>query len=245
MRIKVVNPNTSTTMTRHIHEAAEAVAAPGTTVESSSPTMGPASIESHYDEALSVPGVLAEVAKGERSGVDGYVLACFGDPGLDAARELANGPVVGIAEAAMRTATYLGRTFTVVTTLARTAGRAWDLAERYGVTKFCAGVHAVDIPVLDLDQDPDTLKKLTEACGRAVAEDGADAVVLGCAGMADLCADLTEVLGVPVVDGVRAATLQVQSLITMALTTNKRGEYAEPPPKPYAGLLHTFTTSPP
>ncbi|MCS7478069.1 aspartate/glutamate racemase family protein [Umezawaea endophytica] len=242
VRIKVVNPNTSAAMTRNIHGAARAVAAPGTTIEATSPAMGPASIESHYDEALSVPGVLTEIAAGERSGVDGYVLACFGDPGLDAARELATGPVVGIAEAAMRTATYLGRTFTVVTTLARTRGRAWDLAERYGVTKFCAGVHDVDIPVLELDQDPDTLRKLTEACASAIAADDADAVVLGCAGMADLCADLTKALGVPVIDGVRAATLQVQSLITMALATDKRGEYAKPPAKAYSGLLSTFTS---
>jgi allantoin racemase len=240
MRVKVVNPNTSTAMTRDIHRAALTVAAPGTTVEAVSPEMGPASIESHYDEALSVPGILTEVARGEASGVDGYVIACFGDPGLDAARELAAGPVVGIAEAAMRTATYLGRRFTVVTTLARTKGRAWDLAERYGVTKFCAGVHAVDIPVLDLDRNPDTLSLLTEACRTAVEHDGADAVVLGCAGMADLCADITKAIGVPVVDGVRAATLQVQSLIAMALATDKREEYAPPPPKPYAGLLHAF-----
>ena len=95
--------------------------------------MGPASIESHYDEALAVPGVLDEIAKGERDGVDGYVLACFGDPGLDAARELASGPVVAIAEAGMKVATYLGRGFTVVTTLGRTIGRAWDLAAHYGV----------------------------------------------------------------------------------------------------------------
>ena len=239
MRIKVVNPNTTAAMTTAIHRAALSVAAKGTEVEAATPSMGPASIESHYDEALSVPGVLDEVAKGELSGVDGYVLACFGDPGLDAARELAAGPVVGIAEAAMRTATYLGRTFTVVTTLPRTRGRAWDLAERYGVTRFCAGVHAVDIPVLDLD--PDTLPKLTEACREALAEDNADAVVLGCAGMADLCADLTKTVGAPVIDGVRAATLQVQSLVTMALTTNHGDEYAKPPTKAYTGLLRGFS----
>jgi allantoin racemase len=241
VRVKVVNPNTTATMTAAIHRAALSVAAEGTTIEAATPTMGPASIESHYDEALSVPGILDEVARGELSGVDGYVLACFGDPGLDAARELAAGPVVGIAEAAMRTATYLGRTFTVVTTLARTRGRAWDLVERYGVGRSCAGVHDVDIPVLDLDQDPDTLAKLTEACRAALAEDDADAVVLGCAGMADLCADLTKAVGAPVIDGVRAATLQVQSLVTMALTTNHRGEYAKPPRKAYTGLLRGFS----
>src|SRR4051812_38019229 len=244
MHIQVINPNTTASMTALIEVSARAVAGPGTTVDAVTSAMGPASIESHYDEALAVPGLLAEIAAGERAGVDGYVIACFGDPGLDAARELAAGPVVGIAEAAMRTATYLGRRFTVVTTLARTRGRAGDLAERYGVTRSCAGVHAVDIPVLDLDQNPDTLRRLTEACRAAVEQDAADAVVLGCAGMADLCADITKAIGVPVVDGVRAATLQVQSLITMALATTKRGEYAAPPPKPYAGLLHAFGTGP-
>ncbi|MET1073795.1 MAG: aspartate/glutamate racemase family protein [Umezawaea sp.] len=240
MLIKVVNPNTSKAMTRSIHGAALAMAAPGTSIDAVSPAMGPASIESHYDEALSVPGVLAEIAAGEQSGVDGYVIACFGDPGLEAARELAAGPVVGIAEAAMRTAAYLGRRFTVVTTLDRTRGRAWDLAERYGVERFCAGVHACDIPVLELDEDPDALEKVTEACRAAVVRDDADAVVLGCAGMAELCAEISESVGVPVVDGVRAATLQVQSLVTMGLRTGARGEFAEPLPKPYTGLLQGF-----
>ncbi|PRY42232.1 aspartate/glutamate racemase family protein [Umezawaea tangerina] len=241
MLIKIVNPNTSKGMTRSIHAAALAMAAPGTSVDAVSPAMGPASIESHYDEALSVPGVLAEVAAGEQSGVDGYVIACFGDPGLDAARELAAGPVVGIAEAAMRTAAYLGRRFTVVTTLDRTRGRAWDLAERYGVQRFCAGVHACDIPVLELEEDPDALEKVTQACRDAVVRDDADAVVLGCAGMADLCADLSAAIGVPVVDGVRAATLQVQSLVAMGLRTGARGEFATPPSKPYTGLLRGFS----
>ncbi|MCU1689479.1 MAG: hydantoin racemase [Jatrophihabitantaceae bacterium] len=153
MRIKVINPNTTWAMTRKIGLCAEAVAAPGTLIEAVSPAMGPASIESHYDEALSVPGILAEKA-GEAAGVDGYVIACFGEPGMDAARELARGPVVGIAEAAMHAASFLGRSFSVVTTLDRPAGRARDLAEHYRMARFCAGVHGCGIPVLDLDRDP-------------------------------------------------------------------------------------------
>src|SRR3954452_17197230 len=108
MRIRVINPNTTASMTALIGASARAVAGPGTTVEAVTSSMGPASIESHYDEALAVPGLLAAVADGERSGADGYVVACFGDPGLDAAREIAAGPVVGIAEAAMHAATLLG-----------------------------------------------------------------------------------------------------------------------------------------
>ncbi|MFE3189958.1 aspartate/glutamate racemase family protein [Nocardia sp. NPDC059240] len=239
MRIRVINPNTTAAMTALIGDSARSVAAPGTVIEAVNPEMGPASIESHYDEALSVPGLLAEIAKGEAEGVDAYVIACFGDPGLDAARELARGPVIGIAEAAMQSASHLGRSFSVVTTLARTAGRAWELAERYGMERFCAQVHACEIPVLELE-DPKARKVIADACRDAVAADNSDAVVLGCAGMADLCEFLTQEVGVPVVDGVAAATLTVQSLVTMKLRKSGRGEFAAPLPKTYVGLLADF-----
>nr|WP_296765974.1 aspartate/glutamate racemase family protein [Rhodococcus sp. (in: high G+C Gram-positive bacteria)] len=243
MLIKVINPNTTWTMTAKIEECARAVAGPGTLVEAVSPTMGPPSIESHVDEALSVPGILEQIALGEREGVDGYVIACFGDPGMDAAREAAAGPVVGIAEAAMHAASFLGRGFSVVTTLGRTTGRAWDLAGHYGMTRHCRGVHACDIPVLDLDTDPDARKVIIEACRTAIEEDGSDSIVLGCAGMADLCGHISSEIGVPVVDGVAAATLFVQSLVTMGLSTGKTGEFATSPPKKYSGLLAGFGTA--
>lgn len=240
MIIKVVNPNTSAEMTALVERSAKAVAAPGTTVHTVSPAMGPESIESHYDEALSVPGLLTEIAAGERSGVDGHVVACFGDPGLDAARELASGPVVGMAEAAMRTAAYLGRSFTVVTTLSRSRGRTWELAERYGVREFCRGVHASDIPVLELDRLPGALDLVTAACARAVEQDDADVVLLGCAGMTEWAPSIAAAIGVPVVDGVTAAVLTVQSLVQLGLRTSKRDEFAVPPPKRYTGLLRDF-----
>ena len=237
MRIVVINPNTSDAMTALIDATAQAAARPGTTVTTVHPTMGPASIESHYDEALAVPGVLAEIARDPDA--DGYVLACFGDPGLDAARELATGPVVGIAEAAMRTASYLGRGFSVVTTLGRTRGRALDLAEHYGCARACLAVRAVEIPVLDLE-DPGAAAAVTKECAAAVAEDGCDAIVLGCAGMADLAARVSAEIGVPVVDGVAAAVRTVESLVAMGLRTEDRGEFARPPAKPYTGLLQDF-----
>lgn len=101
MKLKVINPNTTLSMTRKIGEAASVVARPGTEILAVSPAMGPASIEGHYDEAVSALGVLDEVRKGTAEGCEGYLIACFDDPGLRAAREIANGPVVGIAEAAI------------------------------------------------------------------------------------------------------------------------------------------------
>ena len=240
MLLTVINPNTTWSMTRLIGECASAVASAGVTVEAVSPSMGPASIESHYDEALAVPGLLAAVADGERDGVDGYVVACFGDPGLDAAREVASGPVVGIAEAAMHAAAMIGRAFSVVTTLSRTRGRARDLAVRYAPAGACRGVHACDIPVLSLDGDPDVLPRVV-ALGRAALDrDGSDVIVLGCAGLADLATAVEAELGVPVIDGVAAATVLVQSLVTLRLRTSRRDEYAQPPAKPYAGALAAF-----
>jgi allantoin racemase len=231
--IWVINPNTTQAMTDKIADCARAVAGDAVIVTGVTSEIGPESIESHYDEALSVPGVLRAVQRGEQEGVDGFVIACFGDPGLDAAREVAAGPVIGIAEAAMHTASHLGTGFSVVTTLARTIGQAAHLAERYGMQRFCRGIHACEIPVLDLDTDPNARKVITEACREAIEVDGSDAVVLGCAGMADMCGEISAELGVPVVDGVSAATLTVRSLVAMGLRTSKRGEYATPPVKRY------------
>ncbi|MGE2836940.1 aspartate/glutamate racemase family protein [Mycobacterium sp. SMC-4] len=232
-RIWVINPNTTASMTAGIGRCAQAAAGPGTLVTAVTSEFGPPSIESHYDEAMSVPGLLEAVRRGEAAGADGFVIACFGDPGLDAAREVATGPVIGIAEAAMHTASHLGGGFSVVTTLARTLGRARELAHRYGMERHCRGFHACELPVLDLETDPMARKIVTEACREAVESDGCDAIVLGCAGMADMCTAVSEEIGVPVVDGVAAATLTVQSLVRMGLRTGKRGEFAPPPPKAY------------
>jgi allantoin racemase len=242
MRIKIINPNTSHSMTEKIGACARSVADAATTIIAVSPSMGPVSIESHYDEALAVPGLLQEIMAGEVDGVDGYVIACFGDPGLKAARELARGPVVGIAEAAMHTASFLGKSFSVVTTLGRTIGIAEHLAEAYGMSRFCARVRACEIAVLDLElPGSNARERIVQACREALAEDGSDVIVLGCAGMTDLCDHIAQTLGVPVVDGVVAATLQVQSLVRQRLFTSKRGELARPLPKPMVGLLESFT----
>jgi allantoin racemase len=234
--IQVINPNTSRAMTEGIARTAREAAGPGCTVRTVTSPMGPASIESHYDEALAVPGVLAAVRSGELAGADGHVIACFGDPGLAAAREAADGPVVGIAEAAMHTATFLGRSFSVVTTLSRTTGQAWDLARKYGFGAACAGVHACDIPVLDLDS-PAARASVAKACAAARDADRCDVLVLGCAGMSGLATELTGELGIPVVDGVAAAVQTAAALVALGLRTSKRDEYAPPPPKPVLGPL--------
>ena len=119
MEILVVNPNTTRSMTEKIGRAAQRAAAPGTRIRATQPEMGPASIEGFYDEAFSVPGLLAEIARGEADGVAAHIVACFDDTGLDAARSLASAPVIGIGEAAFHMASLVAHRFTVVTTLSR------------------------------------------------------------------------------------------------------------------------------
>ena len=238
MRIKVINPNTTVSMTAVIAAAARGVASPGVHIDAVSPLHGPASIESHYDEAMACLGLLEEVRKGEAEGVDAYVIACFGDPGLDAAREVARGPVLGIAEAAMRAASFIATGFSVVTTLKRTVVIAEHLVDKYGVRGHCRRVRACDIAVLELDKpDSDAYRTILTQCRRALDEDDCGAIVLGCAGMADLCDRLSQTLAVPVIDGVGAAVAMAEALVRARLSTSKFGDYALPPPKAYGGML--------
>lgn len=242
MKIKIINPNTTWSMTRTIEKAAKASVSTDTEIEAVSPSMGPVSIESHGDEVLASVGVMDEIRKGEASGCDGYVLACFGDPGLHAARELAAGPVIGIAEGAFHAASFLGRSFAIVTTLERTLGRARDLTAEYGFDRACVAYRACEIPVLGLDEHPDTAYAALKAeCERTIAQTQPDSIVLGCAGMAGMCAQLQEELGLPVIDGVAAATSLVEAMVRCGWHTSKRNEFAAPPAKQVVGLLSHFS----
>ena len=233
MNILIVNPNSTASMTAKIGAVAASIAAPGTTIRAVNPVDSPASIECYTEEALCVPGVLRCIQDGEAQGDDAYIIACFGDPGLEAAREQARGPVIGIAEAAMHAASLVAPSFSVVTTLARTTGMAWHWAERYGMQRFCKNVRAADVPVLDLEDPAKNARTLIrDECLRALQEDRCEAIVLGCAGMTDLCRWLSNEIGAPVIDGVAVAVKFAESLVSLGLNTSKLGYWASPPLKP-------------
>ncbi|MFG6138172.1 aspartate/glutamate racemase family protein [Halomonas sp. B23F22_10] len=242
MQIRVINPNTTRGMTETIGNAAQAIASPGTLISATQPAHGPVSIESHFDEAISATGVLEEVAAGERDGVDAYIIACFGDPGLLAARELTRAPVIGIAEAAFHMATLISTRFSVVTTLGRTGIIAEHLLEQYGFGHHCRRVRAAEIPVLDLEDDGDAaLARIIEEGRRARDEDGIGALVLGCGGMAELTDEISEAVGLPVVEGVTAAVKLTEALVGLGLCTSKHGDLAFPRPKPFIGRYAHFS----
>ncbi|MER9406895.1 aspartate/glutamate racemase family protein [Mesorhizobium caraganae] len=241
MQILVVNPNTTASMTETIAAAARAVAGAWTEVVAVTSSMGPASIEGYYDEALAVPGLLMEIAAGERAGAQAAIIACFDDTGLDAARAMASIPVIGICEAALSVASYIAQRFTVVTTTERSRVPVEGLVQRYGMAGR-ARVRAADIPVLALeDSTSGAVEKLRAEIGRAIEEDRAEAIVLGCAGMADLAHQLQDEFDLPVIDGVGAAVKQAEALIALGLSTSKRGAYASPLAKSYRGVLKSFS----
>ncbi|MBQ1762562.1 MAG: aspartate/glutamate racemase family protein, partial [Aquincola sp.] len=156
--------------------------------------------------------------------------------GLDAAREACTAPVIGIAEAAFHAASFLSTGFSVVTTMTRTCVIAEHLLHKYGFERRCRGVHGTDIPVLELEAAGPALVARIEAAARhALQHDRSGAIVLGCAGMADLAAQLQQRLGVPVIDGVAAAIKFAEGLAALGLHTSKQGDYARPLPKTYAG----------
>jgi allantoin racemase len=241
MLINIVNPNSTASMTLKIGAAARAVAAPGTEIIAVNPEQGPRSIEGYYDEAMSLPGMLAEIANGEASRAHAHIIACFDDTGLEAARCLANAPVIGIGEAAFHMASLIAHRFSVITTLSRSVAAIETNLMKYGLATRCAKVRACEVPVLALDDPASNASALISAeIERAKAEDSAEAIVLGCAGMADLAARLTEKHGLPVVDGVASAVKLAEAFGAVGLKTSKIGAYAVPGPKAYLGAFAAF-----
>jgi allantoin racemase len=218
VRLLLINPNSTASMTAAIESTAAAVAGSGTIVQAVNPPDGPSSIESDGDERRCIPLLLDEVRKASarRGGdtPDAYVVACFGDPGLDEVRRLVDVPVLGIAQAAMHAAALTAGTFSVVTSMSATVPRGWELAKSYTPSQ-CLGVYACDIPVLTIDSDPNTVGPIGDHCESALAADGSRAIVLGCAAMAKFAGLLTQRLGVPVIDGVVAATLLAEALVRL------------------------------
>jgi len=228
MRILVVNPNTTAGMTANIAVAARRIAAPGTEIVALTSPHGPASIEGYYDEAMSLAGLLQAVREAED--YDAVIIACFDDTCLDALRCLTDKPVVGIGEAGYRMAAMLCNKFSVVTTLARSVPALEHNLMRYGMDRQCQRVRSSEVAVLELEHaNPDAYKKIEDEIGRAIAEDRAEAIVLGCAGMADLAAAMSERFGVPVLDGLACDVGLCESMVRLGLRTSRLGGYAPPP----------------
>lgn len=207
---------------------------------------GPASIEGSFDEAISAPGVVAACLAAERSGIHGVMIDCMGDPGLDAAREAVGIPVVGPGETTMHVAATLGHKFSVVTVLDRVRPLLERNARAYGVSDKLASVRAVEIPVLEIEKDPEQLlQALLQESVKAVTQDHAEVIILGCTGFTGVSDELQSALhdakfDVPVLNPMQTTVSYAIMLARLGLSHSKK---AWPQPDLGKGLKgYTFLT---
>lgn len=243
MKMLIINPNTTEQMTKAIKNIALKYKHPSTTVTVVGSRSGPRSIEGHYDEVMSTPGTLERLLESEGE-YDAFVIACYSNhPAIYAARELTEKPVLGIAEASMLVACTLGHKFSIVTTSARWKPMLEDAVKVYGLQDRCASVRSSGLAVLDLErlEQEQLMRILSEEAHKAIKEDGAEVLCLGCAGMAGLDKHLQGVLHVPVLDGVVCAVKLAESLHEYGLFTSKIKMFKMVDPRETVNLTAPFS----
>ncbi len=223
MKIRVIAPIISDMFNDEILRETAQFKAPDTDIDVVNLDRGPASIESHYDELLAAYRIVESVKEAERDGINGVFVDCFGDPGVDAARELVRIPVVGGFGPAALTASLIAGRWSVVTVLKSVLPMIQDLSRKLGVDRNIASIRDIDTPVLELTDKKVLEDRLIEHSEVAVRQDGAEAIVLGCTGMLGLAQTLEERLNgkglpVPVVDPTASAIGYLELLIRSGLT---------------------------
>ncbi|WP_407310254.1 aspartate/glutamate racemase family protein [Pseudomonas sp. nanlin1] len=236
MRLLIINPNISLSVTELIEAEARRTAAADTQILMATAASGVAYIETRFEALLG--GHAAAVIAGEQLGnYDAVVVAAFGDPGLLALREVLQVPVVGLTEAALMTAAQLGQRFSIIAISQRITPWYRECVEYNGLLGRLASIRHLDRPLRDAGSvQDDHGQRLLELCHLAVKEDGADVLILAGAPLAGLARGLAGQLPVPVVDGVSCAVAQAQVLHRLQAGQARAGSFARPPRKPNQGL---------
>ncbi|MEC5318698.1 aspartate/glutamate racemase family protein [Brenneria populi subsp. brevivirga] len=224
-KIAIINPNTTLSMTERLRATAQAVAPAGIELIVTQPQSGVASIEGYADGVKAAYALLERV---EQIQADGWLVACADDTGVDALREACAGPVIGIGQAAMQAATLLGARYSILTPMQRSVAILANNARRYGLDGALQGVHALNLPVLDIEENA----RLTEEKARQIIEkDRSECLVLGCAGFTHFRKPLENALRIPVIDGVQVGLQWLAGLINLGLATSKSCTYNYPESK--------------
>ena len=230
MRIMVINPNSSQEMTASICEVLECVKRSDTELTVVRTVGAPAAIQSASDIAQAVPPMLGLVLKANEEGYDAVILACFSDPGLEAAREQSDILVMGIEETALHVAAMLGHKYTILTPLSKRIPSKEQDVRRFKAESAMASVRALDLTVTETESNPELTKaRILEVARKAVEEDGAEVIVLGCAGMTGYAKDVEQQLGVVVLDPTTVTLKVCEGLIDAGLRHCKRALYAKAP----------------
>ena len=233
MQIRIINPVITTSWEGDTHREYADAARPGTQVSTVSLEWGIASIETRYDEALCIPGILNRAMEAEKEGVDAVIIDCMGDPGLFAAREALNIPVIGPMEASIYLAAVLGQRFSVISILDSDVLLTDELVTRYGLSARLASIRPIGISVLDINTETKfTLEAVIETSERVVREDGAHVIIPGCNLLAKMMPKVALVLAergcaVPVLNPRSVAIKLAESLVDLG-QTHSRQAFAHP-----------------
>jgi Asp/Glu/hydantoin racemase len=236
MKLLMLNPNTSASVTERIAGAARAAASAGTEIVPATATVGPPYIATRAEAVLGAMAVMETLGAIEFD-YDAVVVAAFGDPGLGGARELLAVPVVGLSEAAMLTSCMLGARFSIVSFSATLGPWYRECVAYHGLEARLAAIRFADGPFADVGSVQDEMReRLVEVCRRTVAEDDADVVILAGAPLAGLAGSIAADVPVPVIDGVAAAVRQAETLAALGPRKATAGSFRRPAPKPLSGV---------
>ena len=216
MSLVVINPNSSQSVTDGIARALIPLQGGIVPIRCLTLEEGPPGIESQVQADLTIAPMLRLAAA--QSDPSGYVIACFGDPGLHALRDQTALPVLGIQEAAVMTALTLGQRFGVIAILPGSIPRHLRAFGAMGVLDRLAGDRALGLGVAELSEPGRSLTAMIETGHRLRDEDGADVLIMGCAGMADYRDTLEAETGLPVVEPCQAAAAMALGQIALNLT---------------------------
>lgn len=240
MRLLVINPNISDDVTALIESEALRSAAPGTELVVRTAGHGVEYIETRFESLIAAGAVAEIIAEHTRAGadpVDGVVVAAFGDPGMPALKELANVPVIGITEAALCAAALQGHRFSIIAISDRIKPWYRDCVERFGLLGRLASIRSINETLNSIGSVQQDFKETLLALSRqAVAEDGADVVILAGAPLAGLARELEGEIPVPVVDGISAGIRMAEAVVGLQSGPHRAGAFAPPPPKDSKGL---------
>ncbi len=235
----VINPNTSLTMTAEIETTARRCFVGDWQCTVQHAPAGPESLESWYDYHLSTVCVVPLIVEAAEQ-YDGILLACFGDPGVYALKEISRVPLLGIAEASMSLALLLGGKFGILAGMKRAVQLMDSMVRTYGLEARYAGCESLDMRVLDFDAQPERTLETLSACAQRLRDRGADVLLLGCAGLTAFVERFQQRMSMPVIDPVEAGCRLLKSVVEQRLNLSHVGLYSKPAPQRLSNLGELF-----